>query len=471
MRILFCSSEVVPFSKTGGLADVSGSLPKEIAKTQFVTVITPLYEKHLRSIYNLKSLGNRSFLMKNERITVNYYFFIKENVKYVFVNHEVFLRDSFYGYLDDNKRFFIFNYAIMEYLLETTEKYDLIHLNDWQTALIPYLQKNNYQASPISKIKTLLSIHNLQYQGSFNIDTFLYTNNPFSYDYIHFDTFNFLKTGILLSDAINTVSETYRDEIQTQYFGHTLDGLLKNRQSDLYGILNGIDNDLYNPESDANIAFNYNKNRFVSGKRANKSLFLKTANLDDITSIPLVSFISRLTTQKGIDLMMATLEEAISQSNANFAIIGSGEQRYESFFQELADRYPQRVFCHIGFSNRLAQQLYAASDIFMMPSLFEPCGLSQMIAMRYGTLPVVRETGGLKDTVIPYNKHTNEGDGFSFKNYNAHEFKDTLLMAINLYNNNQHVFRILQNQAMRKDFSLTNMGNKYLTLYQKIINS
>ncbi len=470
MKILFCSAEVVPFSKTGGLADVSGSLPKEIAKTEEITVITPLYNNDIISSYNLKPLGNRSFLMADEKITVNYYGFIKDNVSYVFVQHELLTREQLYGYLDDDKRFFIFNYAILEYISLINKTFDLIHLNDWQVGVVPFLLKNLYINKPLYKnIKTLISIHNLQFQGSFSKEIFKFTNTPFSYDYIHFDDFNFLKASILLADAINTVSKTYKEEIQTAFFGKTLDGLLRERSDVLYGIINGIDYDVYNPETDSHIPFNYNRNRFVTGKRENKSHFLKSVGLDHVTSIPLVSFISRLTDQKGIDLMMATLEESINQSNANFAILGSGEDKYEMYFRALAHKYPKRVYTYIGFSNELAQLIYAASDIFMMPSLFEPCGLSQLISMRYGTLPVVRETGGLKDTVNPYNKFTNEGEGFSFSNYNAHEFKDALLSAISLYNNNQHVFRILQTQAMKKDFSLQTMGEEYLKLYKTIL--
>lgn len=470
MKILFCSSEVVPFSKTGGLADVSGALPKEIAKTEDVTVITPLYNNDILTSYNTKPLGNKTFNMANERINVEYHGFKKDNVLYVFVKHDLFLRDALYGYLDDNKRFFIFSYSVLEYALLTKEKIDLIHLNDWQVGIVPFLLKNHYiNKSTLKETKTLLSIHNLQFQGSFDKQTYRFTNLPFSFDYIHFDNFNFLKAGILLADAINTVSITYKEEIQTAFFGKTLDGLLRERSDDLYGIINGIDLTIYNPETDPHIPFNYNKNKFVTGKRENKSHFLKQVGLDHVTSIPLISFISRLAEQKGIDLMIATLEEAINQSNANFAILGSGEDKYEMYFRALAHKYPNRVYTHIGFSNELAHLMYAASDIFLMPSLFEPCGLSQMISMRYGTLPIVRETGGLKDTVNPYNKYTDEGDGFSFANYNAHEFKDTLLAAIHLYNNNQHVFRLLQTQAMKNDFSQELMGKNYIDLYKKII--
>ncbi len=470
-NILFCASEVVPFSKTGGLADVSGSLPKHIGKSNSITVITPLYNNNILTNYKSTMVGKKTFTMAGEKITVSYHSLVLGNVTFMFVEHEFLKRESLYGYLDDDKRFFIFNYAILEYIELSKIKFDLIHLNDWQTGMVPFLLNKHYRHLPLYKdIKTLITIHNLQFHGSFDKEAYIYTNAEFSYDYIHFNKISFLKAGILLSDAINTVSETYKDEIQTEFYGYMLDGLLKERKDDLYGIINGIDYDVINPETDYNIPFNYSSSNFVTGKKQNKISFLKYAKLDLVTEIPLVGFISRLAEQKGVDLMISTLEEAIAQSNANFAILGSGEEKYENFFSYLAAKYPNRVFAYIGFSNKLAQQLYAASDIFLMPSKFEPCGLSQMMAMRYGSLPVVRETGGLKDTVIPYNKYTNEGDGFSFTNYNAHEFKDTLLSAIHLFNNNQLTFRILQTQAMKKDFSLESMGEKYIDLYNTILN-
>ncbi|MGI6360671.1 MAG: glycogen synthase [Acholeplasmatales bacterium] len=470
LNILFASAEVVPFSKTGGLADVAGALPKEIGKNNNVIVITPLYKSIDLSVYNPKEIGKKQITMGSISTTVFFKEISLNNIKYVFVSHPYYERENFYGYQDDNERFMLFNFAILEYLVLTKKKVEIIHINDWQSALVPYLLDTTYRHfSKLTDIKTLLSIHNLQYQGSFDKETYLLTNKPFDYTCIHFDRFNFLKTGIMTADFINTVSETYKNEIQTEYFGNTLDGALKSRKQDLYGILNGIDYSIYNPETDPHIPFKYNKNRFVSGKRENKTQLLKELKLDSITSIPLVGHIGRLATQKGIDLMMATLEEAITASNANYVFLGSGEEKYEKFFKDLMHKYPNRVYTYVGFSHALAQKIYAASDLLIMPSLFEPCGLSQMIAMRYGTLPVVRETGGLKDTVIPYNKYTNEGNGFSFANYNAHEFKDALLMGITLYNNNQHVFRLLQTQAMNCDFSLIEMGKNYLALYKKLL--
>lgn len=470
VNVLFVSSEVVPFSKTGGLADISGSLPKVLKNDVNYIVLTPYYKSVTLTSYPHKFLKEVKINMAGNNYFVSYYTFNLDKVTYVFVKHPFYERDSFYGYHDDDERFFLFSYSALEYLKLTSTNVDIIHLNDWQSAMIPYLLKEHYLHIPLFKnIKTLLSIHNLQFQGNFNKESYKYTNKPFSYDYIHFDQVNFLKCGILLSNKINTVSNTYKDEIQTPYFGYSLDGSLKDRESDLYGILNGIDYDLYNSETDKNLFFNFSKTSFVSGKKNNKLSLLKEIGLEPIVNIPLIGHVGRLANQKGIDLMMGTLEETINKTNAYFIFLGSGESKYEEYLKYLMHKYPKRVYTHIGFSNRLAHLIYASSDLFLMPSLFEPCGLAQMISMRYGTLPIVRETGGLKDTVIAYNKYTDEGTGFSFKNYNAHEMMEQIVTSVNLYNNNQHVFRLLQKQAINQDFSLNKMGQGYLNVYNKLL--
>ncbi|MDD4090472.1 MAG: glycogen/starch synthase [Acholeplasmataceae bacterium] len=470
LTVLLASSEVAPFSKTGGLADISGSLPKVLKDDVKIIVLTPYYQNVDLSTYTPQVLKAVKIVMTGNNYFVDYYYFNDENVTYVFVKHPFYERENYYGYHDDDERFFLFSYSILTYLKRAKIKADLLHLNDWQTAITPFLLKTHYRSDPLFKdLKTLLSIHNLQFQGSFEKDSFKYTNSAFSYDYIHFERVNFLKAGITLANKINTVSPSYQKEIQTEYYGFTLDGALKSRVQDLKGILNGIDYQLYNPETDHHLFFNYTKNSFISGKKNNKLALLKELKLPALTTLPIVGHIGRLATQKGIDLMLATLEETITKTNAFYLFLGSGEKKYEEFFLYLMHKYPQKVFTHIGFENRLAHLIYASSDLFLMPSLFEPCGLAQMISMRYGTLPIVRETGGLKDTVIPYNKYTNEGTGFSFKNYNAHEMMATIISAVNLFNNNQPVFKSLQKQALNQDYSLKKMGRDYLNLYQKII--
>ncbi|CCV66130.1 Glycogen synthase [Paracholeplasma brassicae] len=471
MNLLFCASEAVPFSKTGGLADVAGALPKQIVKLGHqVIVLTPMYESIYKNIDDFTHLGQKEVYIQNETYLANYYQTIVDGVTYVFIENDLlFKRKGYYGYYDDEKRFIFFSYAILEFVT-LTNRVDLIHLNDWQTALIPYLLDELYRHKKgYEHLKTLLSIHNLEYQGSFNKDFYPMIGTPFSYAYIHFDRINFLKAGIMRADYINTVSQTYSNEIKTQYYGFTLDGALNSRASNFRGILNGIDYDIYNPETDAFIDYPFNQKNFITQKRKNKLELLKSLGLDQSSDIALVCYIGRLAKQKGVDLFMTTLEETICKSNANYIFIGSGDEIYENFLRDLSYKYPSKFYAYIGFNNSLAHQVYASSDILVMPSQFEPCGLSQMIAMRYATLPVVRETGGLKDTVIPYNKYTKEGNGFSFANYNAHELRDVLLSAISLHNNDKKSWRILQRHALNEDFSLNKMGIAYLELYQEII--
>ena len=472
MRILFCSSEAYPFSKTGGLADMASALPKIInQKGSFVEVITPLYDQLYDKLYQFKYLGEKEILIQDAPYVAKYYQTIHDGVSYIFVEHEGFFkRSNYYGYYDDDKRFLFYDLAILAYIELRKESYDLLHLNDWQTGLVPFLLDELYRTKPLFKnIKTLLTIHNLEYQGSFPKDAYRLINRPFNYAYIHFDRVNYLKAAIMRANHINTVSPTYMQEVQMDYYGFTLDGALKSRLNDFTGILNGIDYDIYNPETDPLIEKTFNYQHFTQAKKKNKMALLKKLNLDMSTDTALVAYIGRLAKQKGIDLMMATLEEAIAESTAKFVFIGSGDPVYENFFRHLQEKYRNRVYSFIGFNNTLAHQLYASADILMMPSQFEPCGLGQLMAMRYGCLPLVRETGGLKDTVMPYNKYTKEGYGFSFANYNAHELKQVLLDAILLYSNEPDDWKVLVRNAMKQDHSLEQMGLSYLDLYEKIL--
>lgn len=472
MRILFCSSEAYPFSKSGGLADMASALPKIINKLgQDTAVITPLYDSIYAKLNGYKYIGVKEIIVAGESFKARYYETTYDGVRYIFIENELFFkRANYYGYYDDDRRFLFYDYAVLEYIELTEERFDLLHINDWQTGLIPYLLDELYRTKPLFKsLKTLLTIHNLEYQGSFPKDAYRLIGRPFNYAYIHFDRLNFLKAAIMRANHINTVSPTYMQEVQTEYYGFTLDGALKSRLNNFSGILNGIDYDIYNPETDTYLEQNFNDKHFVTAKKKNKFALLQKLNLDLSTDTALVAYIGRLAKQKGIDLMMSTLEEAIAESTAKFVFIGSGDLQYENFLRYLQDKYRNRVYTFIGFNNALAHQLYAAADILMMPSQFEPCGLGQLIAMRYGCLPLVRETGGLKDTVMPYNKYTKEGHGFSFANYNAHELKQVLLDAILLHTNNPSDWRILVQAAMRQDHSLEQMGKEYLSLYQEII--
>lgn len=473
MKVLFCSSEAFPFSKTGGLADMALFLPKSLAQLGHdVRIITPYYKKIEKHHDQMKLVGSANLKFGSIETKVNYYELIYQNITYIFVqNSSFFERDNLYGYNDDDNRFAGFSYAILRGLDVFNFYPHIMHLNDWQTAIIPYLLDEHFRSINDSYfcIHTLLTIHNFEYQGSFGKDASSLFNTDFNYDYIHFDRVNFLKAGIYRAAKINTVSPTYRNEVLTSDFGFSLDGALMSRKDDFSGILNGIDDEVFDPLSDKFLVQNYGLSNFVAGKRKNKEHILKHFKLNLDLDIPLVSYIGRLATQKGIDLMVETLEEVVKYSDARFILMGSGADDFQNFFRYLAYKYPHKVATYIGFDEKTAHQVYAATDIFMMPSAFEPCGLGQLIAMKYGALPVVRQTGGLKDTVIPYNKFLDKGTGFSFINYDSYELKEKLFEGVYLYLNNQEVWQKLVKQAMSQNFSLRKMALEYEKLYQIII--
>lgn len=472
MKILFATSEIFPFSKTGGLADMASFLPKSLTKLGYeMIVITPYYKEIAKYHDEMEYVGYKEIKIGNEQETVHYYKILKDNIEIIFVqNRYAFERDAFYGYDDDALRFMLFSCATLEYvdLLDTPPQ--IIHCNDWQSATIPYLLDEHYRKIDIYKyIHTLLTIHNLEHQGIFRLDKAKYFNRPFDYTYVHFDTINYLKTGIERATKINTVSPNYRKEIMTSEYGFSLDGALMKRSNDLIGILNGIDHDVFDPKTDSAIKTNYNVSNFSENKKVNKQDILATFKIESNDDAPLLAYIGRMAHQKGIYLMEETLERVINETNINLVVLGTGEDKYEHYFQYLEDKYPNRVGYYRGYNEKMAHEIYAASDIFLMPSLFEPCGLGQMIAMRYGSIPVVRETGGLKDTVEPYNKITNTGTGFSFFDENANVFKNVLMDAINLYNNDKVKWNQLIKRAMKVDFGLERMALEYSNLYKEIV--
>lgn len=473
MKILFCSSEAFPFSKTGGLADMALFLPKSLKALEHdVRIITPYYQSIHKHHSEMTYLGRETISFGGLETIVNYYELIYQDIKYVFVqNMHYFEREQLYGYNDDAERFSCFSYAILEGLRVFDFYPNILHLNDWQTAMIPYLLDEHYRHrnDDYFSIHTLLSIHNLEYQGAFDTYVSRFFNTAFNYTYIHFDRVNFLKAGIERATKINTVSPTYRNEVLTQEYGFTLDGALLKRQSDFVGILNGIDDQVFNPETDHYLVQNYDHLKTKDGKNKNKEAMLHHFDLSVDLKVPLIVYIGRLATQKGINLMTRTLEEVVEYSDARFILMGSGNDSYQDFFRYLSAKYPHKVGHYIGFNEEIAHRLYAAADLFMMPSRFEPCGLGQLIAMRYGALPVVRETGGLKDTVIPYNKFTGDGTGFTFRNYDAYEFKEKLFEGIQLYIDHPRTFTKLVKQAMKQDYSLEKMALAYEDIYQKIL--
>lgn len=473
MKILFCSAEAYPFSKTGGLADMAYFLPKALNKIHHeVKIITPYYRQIQKHHDKMVELARFPIKFGGLETIVILFGLNFEGIDYIFVqNMHYFERDLLYGYSDDAERFSLFSYAILEAMRHLNFYPQILHLNDWQTGMVPYLLDTHYrhQNDHYYSIHTLYSIHNLEYQGSFDTYVSRFFNTDFNYTYIHFDRVNFMKAAIERATRINTVSPTYRNEVMTNELGFTLDGALKSRANDFVGILNGIDTDLYDPNTDPLIFKTYNKKTYRKSKLENKEAILHHFNLGVDLNEPLVVYIGRLATQKGINLMTRTLEEVVEYSNARFILMGSGNDSYQDYFRYLSNKYPNRVANYIGFNEEIAHKLYASSDIFMMPSRFEPCGLGQMIAMRYGSLPLVRETGGLKDTVKPYNRFTGEGTGFSFANYDAHEFKEKLFEAIHLYNNEPRVWNSLVFQAMQQDFSLRQMALAYENIYQNIL--
>lgn len=471
MHILFCSSEVFPFSKTGGLADMAAFLPKSIKEKGItVDIITPYYQSVTKHHQEMTFIGSKTIRMAEMEKTVHFFSLIRDGQRYIFVqNQEYFERDQLYGYVDEGTRFTLFSYAVLEVIELLDVKPWILHLNDWQTAMIPYLLDEHYRikADYYNNIRTLLTIHNLEFQGNFDEHESRLFNHDFDGTYIHFNRVNFLKAGISRATKINTVSPSFRNEVLTQEKGFSLDGMLRYREKDFSGILNGIDDSVFNPDIDPYLVQTYNEKNLVSGKKANKKALFKDFDFGEDKQ--LFSYIGRLSSQKGIHFFQHMLEDFIAHADVKIFLMGSGNTYYEKFFDYLVSKYPDKVRVYIGFNEQLAHQVYAASDFFMMPSAYEPCGLGQMIAMRYGTLPIVHETGGLKDTVIPYNQYTTEGTGLSFNNYDANVFKELLFTASSLYIEKQGVINKLKRQAMKSRFTLDQMANHYIALYTSIL--
>ncbi len=472
--ILFVASEAAPYVKTGGLADVCGSLPYALEKLgATVKVILPKYKgieqqykdkmKHICDFYI--DLGWRKQYCGIESIKV-------KNVQYFFVDNEYyFAKDYIYNHnsYEDGERFSYFNKAVLEALKHLKLSPDVIHCNDWQAGMIPFLLKTQYQSDKFyKKIKSVLTIHNLRYQGLFSweqvSDLLSIGKKYFTPELLEFyNSVNFLKAGIVFADKVTTVSPTYALEITTPFFGEKLDGVLRAINPRALGILNGIDNDLYNPESDKAIAGNFSVND-LSGKAKCKEAVQETMWLNKRNDVPLIAMITRFADHKGLDLVARVIED-ILKMDVQLAILGNEDGRYSKLFRSVAERYGGRVSIKTGQSDDLARQLYAGADMFLMPSMFEPCGIAQMLAMRYGTVPIVRETGGLSDSVIPYNRYSNEGIGFSFTNYNAHEMLYTIEKAVQLFHVKE-LWNELVSRAMSADFSWDASAVKYMEMYE-----
>ena len=481
MKVLYVASEAVPFCKTGGLADVAGTLPKALKEAGVdVRVIMPKFgaipEKYRNDMEHVYD-GNVNVSWRTKYVGIDKYEL--DGVTYYFVdNQEYFNREGFYGYDDDAERFSFFCRAILNSLEAMDFWPDVINANDWHAALVPVLLKLEHQGDErYANIKTIFTIHNLKYQGVFPktvMDDVLgldwqYFNNG---DLEFYDAVNYMKGGIIYADYVSTVSKTYAQEIQYEYFGEHLDGLLRKRRDDLYGIVNGIDYDTFNPATDKNLFVNYSTSddKFASFERKcdNKEKLQELLGLPKGRKIPMVSMITRLVAAKGLDLVVRMMDELLQHEDFQFVLLGTGDKVYEDWFKGLAWRFPNKVSANIRFSNELAQRIYASSDIFLMPSNYEPCGIGQLIAMRYGAVPVVRETGGLKDTVQQYDKYAKSGNGFVFSNYNAHEMMYSLKRALSTYGSFE-VWAQIEYNAMNSDYSWKESAREYKELYEKLM--
>lgn len=479
-KILFAASECVPFMKTGGLADVAGALPKEFNKDEWdVRVVMPNYGgipakfkdqfEHIAHFY--MSAGD---LIQNKYTGIMKY--VYDGITYYFIdNLEYFGQEKPYSDTGmDIGKFTFFSKAVLSILPVIDFRPDIIHCHDWQTGFIPVYLKNEFQANPFYwGIKTIMTIHNLRFQGVWDMDVFKrltgFPDYLFTDDKLEFNNCaNMLKAGIVYSDYVTTVSDTYAKEIQTTFFGEGLDGLLRARKNELFGIVNGIDYKIYDPATDKALLKNFTVDNVIAGKAANKAAIQEMLGLEVDPDKYMIGLISRLTDQKGLDLVEYGMEKIIDE-NTQLVIIGTGEERYENMFRYYAEKYPNQVSANIMYNDDLAHKLYAAADSFLVPSLFEPCGLTQIISFRYGTVPIVRETGGLKDTVIPLNEYENTGDGFSFANYNGDELVDLINYSKEIYMNKPEIWEAMVKRGISKDLSWKESAQKYVDMYNSLI--
>jgi starch synthase len=469
---LHVSAECTPFIKIGGLADVVGTLPGEIKRLRGseVRVFLPFY-KAIPNKYKKNVEDVLNFTMPfgdDPKCYVGVKELKRSNIIYYFIDNDFYFgsRDNVYNYADESKRFAFYQLAVLEAIKHIDFKPDIIHVHDWHTAMIPLLLKIKYKDI---KAKTVLTIHNLAYQGIFPLEDFSLFNIRYDSRLEYEGFMNFLKSGIVNADKITTVSETYAKEILTDYFGYGMQSLLKQRGDDLVGILNGLDYKEFSPENDKLIYKKYDIETFKEGKLANKKALFKELGVTFDSSKPTIGVVSRLVSQKGIDLIKRVFDEMLEIDDFNFIVLGSGNKEYEDYFKGLEARFPKKVSIYVGYSDRLAHMIYAGCDVFLMPSKFEPCGLGQIIALKYGTIPIVRETGGLVDTIKPYNEYDKQGNGFSFTNFNAHDMMHVLRYAMHLYYHNPESWDILIKHAMESDFSWTQSAKAYKKVYKEIL--
>ena len=473
-RILYVASEAVPFIKTGGLADVVGSLPKCFNKDEYdVRVILPKYmcmSEEWKSKMNYVTHFYMDLAWRSQYVGVLEMQY--DGIQFYFIDNEYYFSGAKpYGNIyQDIEKFAFFSKAALSALPLIGFQPDIVHCHDCQTGLVPVLLKDKFHEGEFFRnMKSVITIHNLKFQGVWDVKTVRdITGLPayyFTPDKLEaYGDANYLKGGIVYADAITTVSDTYAEEIKTPFYGEGLDGLMRARSGSLRGIVNGIDYDVFNPETDMLIENNYNSRNFRKEKIKNKRALQRELGLEQNDGTFMVGIVSRLTDQKGFDLIAYMMDE-MCQNNIQIVVLGTGEEKYENMFRHFAWKYQGKVSANIFYSEALSHKVYAACDAFLMPSLFEPCGLSQLMSLRYGTVPIVRETGGLKDTVIPYNEYESTGTGFSFANYNAHEMYFTLQYAMNIYYNKKREWNKLIDRGMAADFSWNHSASKYQEMY------
>lgn len=475
-KVLFVASEATPFIKTGGLADVMGALPKALAaKGMDVRLVIPKYslikeewKSRMKPVTTgIVNLAWRQLYYGVDEIQL-------DGVTVYFVDNEwYFKRDRLYGFEDDAERFAYFCRAVLTMLPHVGFQPDIIHCNDWHTGLLGVFLKEDFYHDPYyAHIKVIYTIHNLKYQGIYpptimqdiiGLPKELFDNGNLECD----GCVNYMKSGMVYADSITTVSPTYAQEITYPYFGERLDGYIRDNQDRVHGIINGLDETAYNPSLDSYITQTYTSDNARSGKRINKDALRRELGLRIKRGVPMIAMVSRLVEDKGMDLVIRIMDELV-EDDVQLVIVGTGDAKYEQAFRDLAQRHPTKVSANILFDEGLAHRVYAASDIFLMPSRYEPCGLSQLIALKYGSIPVVRETGGLKDTVIPFDKHTGIGNGFTFLNFNAHELLFTAKRALGYYEDTVLWDQLVKN-AMDSDYSWNQSAQAYINLYQSVI--
>lgn len=475
IKVLFAASEAVPYAKTGGLADVAGTLPEELVKLGIdARLIMPKYKSIPQSFVDRMEYIGYVYVdlaWRNQYCAV--FKLTHEGVTAYFIDNEYYFnRDGLYGHFDEAEQFAFFSKALLKVLPMIDFKPDIIHCNDWQTGVVSIFLKAHFGQEIFYKdIRTVYTIHNLKYQGIFPKEI-LGDILGLSWDYFNpeglefHDCVNYMKAGIVYSDMITTVSKTYSEEIKHDFFGERLNGIINKRADRLFGIVNGIDYQVNDPATDKRIFKNYDAEN-IEGKYENKWMLQQSLGLPQRGEVPVISIVSRLVDQKGFDLIACVLDEFLSM-DIQLIVLGTGDKKYEDMFKNAASKYPDKVSANIKYDEVLAQRIYAGSDMFLMPSLYEPCGLSQLFSLRYGTVPIVRETGGLKDTVESYNEFTGEGTGFTFANYNAHEMLDAIKRAISFYWK-KDIWKGIVRNGMMKDFSWSKSAKEYVKLYRRVL--